>query len=551
MDHTATRTLRAPLVATAAYDRVVIPAATADSDTLTAPVPAGADPAARPPDERVPRLIRALPPIVRARLSTVDRKLSPYAWLVAALITVLGGIVRLVNLSHPKGFVFDEVYYPTDAWDMLTHAVEWDEKANGPAYVVHPPLGKWMIALGEQIFGNNEFGWRISGAICGTLMILVLVRVAFRLFRSVVLAGAAGLLLALDGLHLVMSRTALLDIFLAFFVLLAFAAMLLDRDQRRARWRTALEEGRGSIPSAPWWRLLAWVLLGCALGVKWSAAFFLPFFAIMSLAWEVQARRSAGVRRPVIRGILSSLGWGFVGGVLSMVIYLGTWAGWFLTDSGYFRHWLRDAGTSEPPVLGALINLLHYHKEAFTFHTGLDQKHTYQSWPWQWLLLGRPVAFYWNGQGNCGQPTCASEVLLVGTPLLWWSFIPALGALIWFGIARRDWRAWAIGAPIAAGFLPWFYFAIADGRTMFSFYVLPIVPFLILAVVYALGAIVTPPGGLVEGERSDRQVIGAVVAGLYVAAVAACFAYFYPVFVAQLLPYQDWFGRMWLGNRWI
>jgi dolichyl-phosphate-mannose-protein mannosyltransferase len=138
----------------------------------------------------------------------------------------------------------------------------------------------------------------------------------------------------------------------------------------------------------------------------------------------------------------------------------------------------------------------------------------------------------------------------VGTPILWWSFIPALAAMIWFGIARRDWRTWAIGVPVAAGLLPWFYYAIADGRTMFNFYALPIVPFLVLAVVYVLGAIMTPPGGML-GDRGDRQVVGAVVAGAYVLLVAICFAYFYPVFTGQLLPYQDWSGRMWLGPRWI
>ena len=30
-------------------------------------------------------------------------------------------------------------------------------------------------------------------------------------------------------------------------------------------------------------------------------------------------------------------------------------------------------------------------------------------------------------------------MLLLGTPILWWSFIPALAGLAWFGISRRDW----------------------------------------------------------------------------------------------------------------
>jgi len=33
---------------------------------------------------------------------------------------------------------------------------------------------------------------------------------------------------------------------------------------------------------------------GLANGVKWSALFFLPFYAAQILVWRVQARRSAG-----------------------------------------------------------------------------------------------------------------------------------------------------------------------------------------------------------------------------------------------------------------
>ena len=46
---------------------------------------------------------------------------------------------------------------------------------------------------------------------------------------------------------------------------------------------------------------------------------------------------------------------------------------------------------------------------------------------------------------------------------------------------------------------------------MFYFYALPAEPFLILAVVYVLGCIMTPPPGAPRDE--NRLVAGAVVAG--------------------------------------
>ena len=511
-----------------------------------------------PVADEAPAGVRKVPDAVRRRLSTLDNWLDPYSWLVTAAIVTVAAILRLSALDRPKGYIFDEVYYPTDAWDMLQHGVEWDEKTNGPAYVVHPPLGKWLIALGEKAFGNTEVGWRVPTAIAGTLMILILIRVAYRLFHSIVLAGTAGLLMTLDGFQLVLSRTSLLDIFLGLFILATFAALVIDRDAYRRRWLRALEDGFDPGTSrrlphfVPWWLLVAGVLFGLACAVKWSALFFAPFFAALVIVWRVGARRSAGVRRPISSRILGDLGYLILSFVLTVLFYLASWTGWFVTNDGYFRHYREANGLSEPPVLGALLNLIHYHHEAYSFHSGLTDRHVYQSWPWQWLLLGRPVAFYWNGNGNCGTPSCASEVLLLGTPVLWWSFIPALGALIWFGIARRDWRAYAIGTGVVAGMLPWFYYAIADGRTMFAFYVLPALPFLILAVVYALGAVMTPVEGMTSGDgRTDRQVVGTVVAGVYVLLVALCFAYFYPIFVGQLIPYESWQHRMWLGSRWI
>jgi len=302
----------------------------------------------------------------------------------------------------------------------------------------------------------------------------------------------------------------------------------------------------------PWWLLAAGALSGLACGVKWSGAFFLPFFAVLIVVWRVQARRSAGIRDPFIAGFFGDIGWGALSIVLTFVFYLSTWTGWFVTDTGYLRHFRETNGKSEWPIVGALQNLWHYHEQAYKFHSDLTAHHPYQSWPWQWLLLGRPVSFYWPGGGNCGAPSCAREILLLGTPVLWWSFLPAIFALVWFGIARRDWRAWGIFTGIVAGLLPWFYYAVKDGRTMFSFYVLPALPFLILAVVYVLGAIMTPAEGAVAGTaRTDRQLVGSLIVGLYVAIVALCFAYFFPIFVGQLIPYESWSHRMWLGSRWI
>ncbi len=492
---------------------------------------------------------------VQERLAPLERRIDPYAWAAAIMVTFVATVIRLVNIRHPNQEIFDEVYYANDAYDMLSHLVEWDEKNNSPGYVVHPPLGKWMIAIGIKIFGYDTLGWRIGAAVVGIASVLMITRIARRMFGSTVLGCAAGLLMTFDGAHFVLSRAALLDIFLMFFILAAFGTLLLDRDHRRRRWAAFIASGgdpakRGRVGrppfAVPWWRLATAVLMGCATGVKWSALFVLPAFLILIVWWEIGARRTAGVREPVRDTLLDEFGWLILFVVIMFAVYLATWTGWLVGDTGYFRHYIRDSGGNEVPFIGALQNLWRYHAAAFDFHYGLDDTHPYQSRPWQWLLLGRPVAFYFVKTIPCSAVDCSAEVVLLGTPLLWWSFIPAIAATIWFGIARRDWRAGAILLMIAFTYLPWFYFS---DRTMFFFYAIPIEPFLILAVVYVLGAIMTSPSGAMADE--SRLMTGVVIAGLFVLLVALNFAYFYPIFAGESIPTTDWSRRMWLGRLWI
>ena len=232
------------------------------------------------------------------------------------------------------------------------------------------------------------------------------------------------------------------------------------------------------------------------------------------------------------------------------VVYLASWTGWLVTDHGYFRNWRADNGLDQLPVIGALQNLLHYHARALSFHGGLDEPHQYESDPWQWLLLARPVAFHWSGDGDCGAARCASEVLLLGTPLLWWVFLPAIGVALWRGVARRDWRAGAVLAAAAAGIVPWFLLDLLGERVMFYFYALPAEPFLVLTVVYVLGALIGPPSRRWDWSGFDRRTVGVVAAATYLLLVALNFAYFYPIYTGLDIPYEAWQARLWLGSRW-
>ncbi|MGQ0463791.1 MAG: dolichyl-phosphate-mannose--protein mannosyltransferase [Sporichthyaceae bacterium] len=484
---------------------------------------------------------------------------GPWAWWGPVLVTLLAAIVRFKDLGRPHAVVFDETYYVKDSWSLLKSGYErayvegadgkllggdTDILKNDATFVVHPPVGKWIIAIGEWIGGLDPTGWRLSVAIVGTAMVFLISRIAMRLTGSIVLGCIAGGLLALDGLAVVMSRTALLDGILAFFVLAAFGALLIDRD----RFREALAGGR----TYRWrhWRLLAGVGLGMALGTKWSALPFVAAFGILTVLWDVGARRAAGnptPRRTVARLDLAPAFLYIVG--VSTVVYLIGWTGYLATGGGWSRQWATGRDTAFPFIPDPLRSLWHYHWEMLNFHTNLTQDHPYRSSPWGWSVLARPVAYYSQdssqGQGDCRASSCVSEVLGLGTPVIWWAATAALFFLLWRWIGARDWRAGAVLAGVAAGWLPWFRYS---DRPIFHFYAITFLPFLILGLTLALGALIGRAPESRAGAR--RRALGSTLAGAVVVLVVVNFFYIYPVLTAGTLSREDWMSRMWF-TTWI
>ncbi|MFJ4985914.1 dolichyl-phosphate-mannose--protein mannosyltransferase [Streptomyces sp. NPDC088732] len=503
---------------------------------------------------------------------------SRAGWLGPLLVAVFAGVLRFWDLGRPHDVVFDETFYAKDSWSMLRFGYEgtWpDRKIADPAilghsadlpltdpgtFVAHPPMGKWMIALGEWGFGLDPFGWRFMAALAGTVSVLMLCRIGRRLFRSTALGCLAGGLLAVDGLHFVMSRVALLDVFVMLFVLAAFGSLLIDRDHARARLAAALPVGadgfagpdataaaRTGTGARPW-RLAAGVFLGLASAVKWNGLYYLAFFMILTLLWDVGARRLAGARRPYAAVLRRD----FVPSVLSLlpvavVTYLLTWTGWFATDGGYGRHWADGRGGTWSWIPAPLRSLWHYEYAVYQFNVGLHSPHPYQSNPWSWLVLGRPTSFYYQspklGQDGCGAAEgCSRAILALGTPALWWAGCFALAYLLYRWALRRDWRSGAVLCAVAAGYLPWFNY---QDRTIFTFYAVAFVPYLCLAVAMTLGTLLGPPG-----SDDRRRVWGTVATGTLVLLIVWNFIYFFPIYTGQTIPYSSWHARMWLDS-WI
>jgi dolichyl-phosphate-mannose--protein O-mannosyl transferase len=481
------------------------------------------------------------------------------AWLITAFLALLGGLVRFQNLGFPTDNgtpVFDEKHYVPQAWEILRNGGVEDN----PAYelTVHPPLGKQMIAVGEWLFGYTGWGWRFTAALCGSLMILLIVRIARRLTRSTLLGAIAGVLLIADGVSHVQSRMGMLDIFLAFFVLIAFCCVLLDRDQVRNRLAIATAEGwatesrYGPRLGFRWWRFAAGVSLGLACGVKWSGIFFVAAFGLMTVLFDVTARRAAEVEHPwwgaLRRDVLPAL-WAFL--VIPLLAYLATWWGWFASETAVDRHLGEQATASGwhsgwydvlPQALRSLWqysgNILEFHENLHTPETG---QHPWESKPWTWPMGLRPMLYYWDGStSGCGESSCVSATMLVGTPAMWWLALPVLAWGLWRMIARLDWRYAAVIVGYLAGLLPWF--ANLD-RQMYYFYATPLAPFLVLGLVLVLGQVL---GGVRDGY--ERRGTGLLAVACYVGLVVANFVWLWPILNGDSITQWHWNAELWLPS---
>ena len=212
--------------------------------------------------------------------------------------------------------------------------------------VVHPPFGKQLIAIGEWMLGYTPTGWRFASAVAGIVSVLLIIRVVRRMTRSTLLGGIAGVLLICDGVSHVQSRSALLDIFQAVFVLAAFACVIADRDQVRATARgrggsdgSIATHRAGIALGARWWRFGAGVLLGLTTAVKWSGAYWIVAFGVLTVIWDITARREAGIRRPVravVRRDLVPDLWSLA--VVPVITYIATWWAWFASETVWPRH---------------------------------------------------------------------------------------------------------------------------------------------------------------------------------------------------------------------
>jgi dolichyl-phosphate-mannose-protein mannosyltransferase len=492
---------------------------------------------------------------------------------IAAPAGVVGiaAITRLWGLGHPPELVFDETFYVKDSWTLfnLGYEAQWPAEADAlfaggqtdvfltdPSFVVHPPLGKWIIGLGMAIVGaDNPVGWRIATALIGILAVVLIMVVAERLFGSRLLTTIAGFLFAIEGNAIVMSRVALLDTMVMFFALVGFLCILLDRQWtavRLAAWIARRQDaGRGTDwGPALWWRpwlIAAGLAFGATAAVKWSGLYFLAAFAVYSVVVDMLARRRAGIPFWFSGTIFRQAPVSFLLTVpAALAVYLASWTGWLVTDNGYDRGWAEQPGNAWTGPLAwvptSLQSLWHFQSSVYNYHVGENRPHGYQANPLTWLLMIRPTSMWYQGsslgENGCEFTTCGASITGIANPLIWWAATAAAVYLVYRLVRYREWRVGLILLGLGAGYLPWLLYL---NRTVFQFYSIAFEPYLLLALTAVIGIIL--------GSRDDpwdRRTSGLRTVGIFLALASLISVFYWPLWTGQTIDFTYLRAHWWL-----
>ena len=429
---------------------------------------------------------------------------------VPAVVLVIAAVLRLWGLPSPPSLYWDEQYYVFDANAYLGGGIGQPIEPAPAVKIadegtwVHPPLGKWIIALlGVGPLGNRPIGWRLPSAVFGIAGVALLYLLALELWGSIWSAGLCALLLALDGLHIVQSRMAMLDIFLTTFITAGTLLLVLDRRRMRD------PAGSRSPPTwitrifGSWYRLGAGAAFGAAVATKWSGAFALTFGAALCAIWALRGEADTGRSRWATGGSVVS---SFL--VVPLLVYLISYGSFF------YQH-----GFAIRDFLTLQLRMLQYQHG----HLKVQPEN---SLPWTWPLLLHPIQYFKILQGSS-----SSRIVALGNPALWWGFLALLPIGIVQMVRRPTWQAAVAFGGYAAMYLPWF----AIGRSQFIFYLLPAVPFMCLALTSTIRGL---------PARHRRAVAIGFSAITLLAAVA-----FLPAWTGWWVP-TGWMDGLRLLNAW-
>ncbi len=346
------------------------------------------------------------------------RKWDP--WYTAALgLFIILAIVRAWHLNIPSDPVFDEVYFPVFAQKYLTGQAFFD---------IHPPLGKWLIAAGEWLFGNNAFGWRFVPYLFNMGLLTVLWQLAWRFTKSWQAAFITLLVTSVDGILFVYGRLGLMDGIMYFFVFAAFLFFVIALEQK-------------TIKKQFLYLLLAAVFVGFAVAVKWLGLAAL----ILCFIWLLFHWKKLIIPYP------------FIGLFILLLIASGTYVLTFLGEGGNWQQLSRDIAQPFANVWDAFVT---WHKQAYIFSRDLTATHPYGSQWWTWPFIVRPIWNYFQLENGLYY-----GIITIGNPFIWWSALVVFIYTTFFVWPKNVWQ-WCLSISSILMYIPWIFIS----RVSFLYY---------------------------------------------------------------------------------
>ena len=395
--------------------------------------------------------------------------------------------------TYKNGTYFDEIYHARTAYEMIHHLYCYEN--------THPPLGKIFIACGVLIFGMNPFGWRFMGTLFGVLMLPVFYVFAKKLFKETWLSVVTTILFAFDFMHYVQTRIATIDVFVTFFIILAYFFMYCYT--RKSFYDTKLRDT--FIPLG-----LCGIAMGFSWACKWtgiyaSAGLCILFFATMlqrfreyKYAVKHIGRETEGISHQYIaenfyKKFFQTIGFCCIFFlVIPAVIYTLSYIPFSDgTDHGLIQRVIDNA------------------QNMFNYHNSLKSTHPFSSKWYEWPVMKRPI-YYYSGETASG---LKEGISAFGNPLVWWAGIPAFCMVLYLALMKGSKKCRFLSIAYLSQYLPWVFI----GRVVFIYHYFPSVPFVVLMIGYCMKDMVAK-----NPKRKNAMFV-------YAALAVVLFIMFYPV----------------------
>ncbi|BBD59977.1 family 39 glycosyl transferase [Nostoc sp. HK-01] len=479
-------------------------------------------------------------------------------WFRIGLVSIflLSLALRFWGLDRFNTLVFDEIYYAKFGNNYLTHVSFFDG---------HPPLGKLIIALGiwlgshvpfwhESVNGltgslRSPWDYRWINAFLGSFIPLLIAGIAYQLSSRRSFALIAGLFTAVDGIFIVESRYALINIYIVLFGLLGHWLFLLALNNQRQKRKLCL--------------IIAGIAFGCSIATKWNGLFFLAgVYVLWIFAWiwqifvtkinhndaEINQESSSPLQK-----LTQLYVWQVVLflGVLPLTVYSLIWIPHLQLDTKY--------------------GFIAVHKQILAFHERLGgnnaEVHPYCAAWYKWPLLTRPMAYYYQTAQKATDPLpglgpelpagagkIIYDVHAMGNPFLWWFGVTAIIFLIGMLIASMvmfwqqqkrftlpknltvdTWIALYLVVNYATNLVPW----MGVSRCAFIYHYMTAVVFAFLAIAWFVDQ-------CLRSYYRPLQAIGVTISLM----ILVAFVYWLPIYLGLPITSADYKLRMWF-NSWI